>query len=210
MITPQVCFTCGVFIAQENDLCSNCTAGIQRVVSVQVALRNGSLIYVQALGNYEGPLKKLVLAKSYSSLYASLVLGKLMCEHMEIAMIDADIIVPVPLHWSRYAWRGFNQAHEIAKQISIFSGKPVVLLAKRKKRTIFQSLVDGKDRNENVKNVFELIDDAQRYAGKKIVIVDDLFTTGATIKELANTLVQIDPLKISALVAARAVAEKKK
>ncbi|MGK3945895.1 hypothetical protein ABK046_47060, partial [Streptomyces caeruleatus] len=81
-----------------------------------------------AISDYEYPLRSLVQAKQYGNRCASRQLGQLLWEHTPLTQIQFDIIVPIPLHWTRYAWRGFNQSEEMARVVSEYSGKPVVKL----------------------------------------------------------------------------------
>jgi len=102
--------------------------------------------------------------------------------------IDNSFLVPVPISSFKKRWRGYNQSEEIAKQLSISLKIPVLInnLIKTK-RTQSQSKLSKNERIENVKNVFE-IKNAQEIEGKIIFLVDDVFTTGATMEECAQVL----------------------
>jgi len=104
--------------------------------------------------------------------------------------MDFDYLVPVPLHFFRQNWRGFNQAEEIAK---IVGGRLKVKTAdilRRKRNTKQQStILDRKLREKNVEGAFEVREEYQRkLKGKKILLVDDVFTSGADMKECTKML----------------------
>ena len=177
---------------------------------------------VYSVSDYRYPLKKLILSKIFSNYLASYQLAHIIWDKTDIKNLDFDFIVPVPLHWSRYAKRGFNQAEIMAHELSKLSGKPVLDIVRRNKKTFFQSLLLSHQRRENLKNAFEikkysftsrlisrLIPIKQRdltiYENKKLLIVDDLMTTGATLVNIAKELNKLKPAKISAVVACRTV-----
>lgn len=135
---------------------------------------------------------------------ASVQLGQLMVEHLLINNPSIDYFVPVPLHWTRYARRGFNQAEIIARELNKKYHANVLSCIKRVKRTPYQSYFIGNKRADNVKDVFmPKREKALLLKGKHIVIVDDLMTTGSTLKEIANMLLDYKPASISAFVVCR-------
>ena len=101
---------------------------------------------------------------------------------------DNSFLIPVPISPSRKRWRGYSESEEIAKQLSISLKIPISTnnLIKIKK-TEPQSKLPKIQRIENVKNVFK-IKNAQEIEDKRIFLVDDVFTTGATMEECARTL----------------------
>lgn len=133
-----------------------------------------------------------------------------MAQHEIFLRKNFDYIVPVPLHWSRYASRGFNQAYEMAKEVGLEQSVPVHQIVKRVKRTPFQSSIALDKRQENVAHVFEL--DARlcqklksNITGRHILIIDDLMTTGSTVRSVARALLSLKPASLTVMVAARAV-----
>ncbi|MGE4214374.1 MAG: ComF family protein [Anaerotignaceae bacterium] len=101
---------------------------------------------------------------------------------------DANIIVPVPVHRRRFKERGFNQSEVLAQRLAEFSGKMCCYNAiKRVRYTAPQSGLHPDQRLINIKNAFEINKDFD-VAGKKILLIDDIFTTGATINECAGIL----------------------
>lgn len=101
---------------------------------------------------------------------------------------DGSFLIPVPISSFKKRWRGYNQSEEIAKQLSISLKVPILTnnLIKIKK-TEPQSNLSKIERIENVKNVFK-IKKAHEIQGKRIFLVDDVFTTGATMEECAQVL----------------------
>lgn len=103
---------------------------------------------------------------------------------------NVDLIIPIPLHPRRYAERGFNQAEVIAKTIARVLGKKVCLdLLYRVKYTKNQAKLSKIEREKNIKNAFE-IDKKSFKNCEKILLVDDVFTTGGTLSECARTLLK--------------------
>lgn len=103
---------------------------------------------------------------------------------------DVDMIVPVPLHWRRRVWRGYNQAEYIALGISRVSGVPVEFGAVvRVKDNPSQTRQNRYIRWDNVSEIFA-VPWAERLRGKRILLVDDVCTTGATISSCALAIVE--------------------
>lgn len=110
---------------------------------------------------------------------------------------DIDIIEPVPLHQVRLIRRGYNQAHEAASGISKVTGIPIGHHLKAAwHRT--QTSQSATQRHESVKDVYSASDNAQELAGKHVLLLDDIITTGATISACASVLRKTVPdVKIS-------------
>jgi competence protein ComFC len=159
-----------------------------------------------AIMKYRDPLKHLLLSKARSDIVTAYDIGHLMWEYTNIRHIAFDYIVPIPLHWTRYAWRGFNQAEEMGKILAHKGDKPLVHLIKRKRSTPFQSSLAPLKRAENVKDVFAINTHNQAlYHGKHLLLVDDLMTTGSTLKEAGKVLLKLKPRSITAVVACRVI-----
>lgn len=207
-IYPNICRYCGVYLFKDAAFCSSCEAQIEPVP--QDFLSVGSVrVAIHAVSAYKDPLRKLVLQKSFSDRYASTQLGQIMCDRaMRLGPQSFDLIIPIPLHWTRYAKRGFNQSHEMGMVLSRGLGVPLVDVLRRCKRTKFQSQLSGQERQKNIRGAFlvrkkhkngveSLIQD------KHILFVDDLYTTGATLKNAILPLMDYKPRLISAIVACR-------
>jgi ComF family protein len=206
VLSPPCCAYCKHSLAKREVFCPGCEAKLQPVISVLLPVTATKTIKVLGVAAYQYPIKQLVLAKSYGDVIASYQLAQLMWERTDVRALEFDVIVPIPLHWTRRVKRGFNQAHEIADYLSKKSGKPVVPLLRRTKHTLYQAALRSGDRAQNVADAFTLHSKyAEAYKGKHILIVDDLMTTGSTLRVAAKELYTLKPAAITAVVAARVV-----
>lgn len=163
-----------------------------------------------AAGAYEDPLKSMIVRKFSEDIVASRQLAYTMLETIPKQYFDVDYIIPIPLHWTRYAHRGFNQSLEMARVIKKETGIKILKLLKRNRRTQFQSRLTKKEKKENLRNAFSLrwlyANDAKSILkDKKILIIDDLCTTGETLKNAGRIIAKCKPASISAVVACRTI-----
>jgi len=203
LIAPAFCVHCSTSLSQDLFLCNSCKESIIPIATQELFITDTYQAKVFSVSNYEEPLRSLTLAKQYGNRLASKQLGKLIWQKTDLHAVDFDYIVPVPLHWTRYAWRWFNQAEIIAEELSKASGKPLVKLLKRDRNTGYQAGLSREKRLNNLLNAFRLLDNAQAYRGKKVLLVDDVMTTGTTLKTCARQLIKIGPEKIFIAVACR-------
>lgn len=112
------------------------------------------------------------------------------------------ILVPIPLHKRRFNWRGFNQAELLARSVGKKFGLPVLRLLKKIKNTTPQTQLNILERHENIKGAF-LCKNGDLIFNKTVILVDDVFTTGATLEECAKTLLPFKPKEIWGLVLAK-------
>jgi len=111
---------------------------------------------------------------------------------------DYDYIVPLPLHSSKKRERGYNQATYIATGISEVLALPLANdIIKRTRYTRTQTRVSKLERLSNIKNAFQVID-KDKLKGKSIIVADDVFTTGSSINECANTLLEAGARRVAA------------
>jgi ComF family protein len=206
LIAPPFCVYCKVYVHNREILCSHCAGHVMPIASVTMPLAHGYEMKVFAISAYQDPIKKLILAKGWSDICASKKLGELAWEMTSMRYMPIDYLVPIPLHWTRFAKRGFNQTEEMAHAIATQSKLRVAHLLKRVKRTQFQSELPAAERGKNVHDAFVLATkDTLLYHGKHLMLVDDLMTTGSTLHAAAKELIKIKPASISAVVACRVI-----
>ncbi len=154
------------------------------------------------------PLRLVVQKFKYSrKVSLGKPLGRLLalgCEEF-LAGLNADLIVPVPLYPKRLRWRGFNQSLLLGREVSRAYGIPMdpfVLL--RRRETAAQTQLAEDERRRNVRGAFEL--NAERSVkGKCVLLIDDVYTSGATVNECSRTLKQGGAKAVYVLTLARAV-----
>ena len=118
-------------------------------------------------------------------------------------MAEYDFILPVPIHKKRLRERGFNQATLLAKGIAETEGVPILTNALvRRRHTVAQSSLGMDARQHNIIGAFE-IRKPEVIHNKRILIIDDVFTTGATVREVVNELWKADPAEVDVLTLAR-------
>ncbi|MDE6272933.1 MAG: ComF family protein [Muribaculaceae bacterium] len=105
---------------------------------------------------------------------------------------DIDFVCPIPLHWWKYTSRGYNQAEEFARGISRIADIDLSLELKSTRPHRTQTSFSHSDRFKNVRGIFRL-SHPERYAGKTILLVDDVCTTGATLTSAAETIQAAQP-----------------
>ena len=193
-LTPPFCAACGEPVplsrtTEPGDRCAHC----RRLRSVIAAGRSVS--------EYAGTMRSVLHALKYDGRRSiAPALSRLMRECGESVLNGADWAVPVPLHWRRRWARGFNQATELASGL----GLPVVQALRRNRHTRSQTDFPAARRHANVRHAFA---PARRTppAGRCIVLVDDVSTTGATLEACARTLLRAGAREVRTLTAARAV-----
>lgn len=190
--------------------CNDCESVIKPVVSLPLALTQKHTMSVAAGCAYVDPVKKLVVRKFSQDMRASRQLAEIMIATIPKNYFEADYLIPVPLHWTRYARRGFNQSLVIARVLGKHYNIPVLNALSRGKRTAFQSTLTHDLRHDNVVDAFGLktffgLRSLTHLRGKRLVLVDDLCTTGATLVSAAKVLHMLKPEGINAVVACRAL-----
>jgi ComF family protein len=154
-----------------------------------------------AVGLYESTLRDVIHAFKYEGRRSIAPrLSALMLEHGGELLHGVDLVVPVALHPRRRRQRGFNQADDLARGL----GLPVSRVLKRVRATRPQVDLPAEKRRENVKDAFALRRGAlTQLPGRRVVLVDDVATTGATLESCARALRAAGVAEIRALTAAR-------
>lgn len=205
-IAPACCARCKTMLEQESVLCISCTLSLRTVASYPLAVTKRYTVTVFAAAAYDGIVQELIHAKLQRRIYAARLLGILIWEQTDLCNQQFDYIVPVPLHWHRYTQRGYNQADEIARALSTRSGKPVLHCLQRIRATVTQAGLSAHERDKNVDDAFAVKERyAHRVRNARILLVDDVLTTGSTMRSCIRALRMKRPLNIVAAVAARVV-----
>ena len=200
-ITPPICDRCGDPLArQAQSLIPN-----PQSLCMPCCERDSAISRARAIGEYEGTLREIVHALKYSGrISLAKPLAAQMRQRGRELLEEADCVVPVPLHWRREYQRGFNQAREIARHL----GPPVVDALVRCRATRAQVELAADRRRANVAGAFALRRKwlrAQHIQGRRLLLIDDVSTTGATLESCAAVLKAFGAAEISALTAARVV-----
>ncbi len=160
-----------------------------------------------ALFRYEGVLAQAVQRMKYKS-QTSLIspLANLLCENLQ-GIDHMDIVLPVPLHVTRLRKREFNQSLALAKRVAQTLHIPLSMdnLA-RTRKTPPQTTLEWKDRQRNVRDSFS-VRRPHDFLEKKLLLVDDVLTTGATVNECARVLRAAGAESIQVLALARTIAD---
>ena len=132
------------------------------------------------------------------------LLGKLMAREIALKEMPLpQLLLPVPLHAKRLRQRGYNQALELARPIANSFGLPIdTSSCMRRKATTEQVGLSAKKRKSNIKDAFEITGD---FRNKHVAIIDDVMTTGSTVSELSQQLLQAGAKQVDVWVCARAV-----
>jgi ComF family protein len=164
-----------------------------------------------SFGEYPGGLRRLVHLMKYGSvLPVAAILGGMLASAITELLPGCDdklpLIVPVPLHKSKLSERGFNQAELIARAAVKRLPQPVEVVAGvlvRRRATISQVGLSREHRIANIRDAFR-VRDRSRVAGRVVIVVDDVMTTGTTLSECARVLKQAGAEQVWAATVARA------
>jgi ComF family protein len=155
----------------------------------------------------EDPLRQVVQKFKYGrKVSLGKPLGRLMARGCQeyLNQRQVDLIIPVPLHPKRLRWRGFNQSVLLARQVSREYGLPMdPFIVVRHKETSPQTQLSEEERRKNVRGAFSLR--SAGLQGKRVLLVDDVYTSGATVNECSRVLKQGGAKEIHVLTLARAI-----
>lgn len=209
LIFPQFCVTCG----REGEVwCKICRVHIEYTSAPMCPvcfMRMPGNIHASHRARTE--LTKLIAATRYDAIRAPLAaykyqfiriasapLSTLLIRTLTPILLRAEeesrfkrescVIVPIPLHKRRKAWRGFNHAKLLGEAVSTYFNIPMFSVLTRTRYTTPQVELKGKEREENMRDAFSISKEAEAIKGKIIFLVDDIYTTGATMNEAAKVL----------------------
>lgn len=218
LLFPPVCVGCG---RAGEVWCHSCQGAARRLTAARCPVCDGpraalgaacrscqsnpSPMRVRSCWRYKAPVSRALLHLKYRpDRRVARILGRQLADTARRAGWPATLLVPVPLGAARLLERGFNQADLLARECSQALGtpwSPKVLI--RHKETRSQVGLDPEARRENVRGAFKAIRDLH---GEWVVVVDDLVTTGATLRSCRQALLERGAGRVCGLTVARAVA----
>lgn len=208
---PTKCLVCGCEISQNSILCSHCFSKIifiaypfcticGKILESSYGISSSDFVCetclayprsfdeARALFQYDEISKSIIMRiKKHSDSFVAKSCASMLFLRYKYIFALADYLVPVPSHWSRFLRRGFNPADIVATELSKTSHLPVHRILKRIKKTEYQRGKSISERFSNVANAF-FCSERIELLGKKIILVDDVMTTGATLNECAKAL----------------------
>lgn len=178
-ITDHYCMRCGRPVRETEEYCSECIC------------RNRSFRQGRGVFLYNTQMKQSLLRyKFYGSREYGKYYAECICRYAgdDIRRWNPDVIVPVPMHRRKQRMRGYNQAADLAERIGGMLGIPVADdIVYKAKETKAQKKLDASERKRNLKDAFRT---SYPVDGLKILIVDDVYTTGSTVEAMAECLLE--------------------
>lgn len=193
------CSRCALPLAATQNsahICAHCTAQPPLFTRTLAPLR------------YEFPVDHLIAGLKYHRQLAHApLLGKLLLQHLQERGISApDIVLPVPLHPQRLGERGYNQALEIARPLARAFACPLeTTLLHRAKNTAPQMALNAGEREKNPQHAFVINEQRLQQLGRiqRVAVIDDVMTTGATLREITQKLLNAGVAEVELWVVAR-------
>lgn len=201
-LMPLRCVFCGDRSqATERYICTGCHADLPWRDTFTTPAPPGLETELAPL-DYAFPIDAALKAYKFRRrLFYAPAFAQLLIEASGPLPADIDAVLPVPLHWRRRWWRGFNQAYEIAKPLARHLSLPMVAGVVRRRPTPTQSGLDAAQRARNLAGAFAV---RRTLPQAHVLIVDDVITTGTTVQRLAAVLRFAGVKRVSAAAVARA------
>ncbi len=192
LLSLRICEVCGLPLLKEGK-CNSCQA------------EHPAYQEMRSWAIFEGPVRKALHRMKYrQDLGLGDVLAVGMLAYVDTLKWDIDIVVPVPLGKKRFKERGYNQVSLIARPMALAKGwKYLPRSLQRQKETRSQVGLSVNERKENVHDAF--IANEREVAGKSVLVLDDVSTTGATLNSCAQALARSGARQVYALTIARAL-----
>lgn len=207
LIYPPTCGICGKL--NSNFLCNKCQKKLESQAKFKIEKNSNTNYYFEEhlyIFEYQGMIRKVILNYKFrdkSYLYQTIVNFLLKNEKFFQILQSYDTIIPVPISRKRRKERGYNQseliAKEIAKRVRIEYNNQCLY---KTKNIIEQSKLNKEERQKNIQGVYDLYYH-QKLQNRKILLVDDIYTTGSTVNECSKRLRQAQPKKIDVLTLAK-------
>jgi len=198
-IEPPFCSICGTpFVSgeSENHPCGSCL------------IHRKYFRMARASAAFEGSLQGAVHRWKYGGkTHLTSFFAEWMAEGLNRYwdLHSLDLLIPVPLHPQRLRERGFNQALLLAEELSRRTGIPVLkTILKKKKPTLPQVNLSGAEREKGLKGVF-YVTEREKLSGKSVLLIDDVYTTGATVNECSKGLLKGGAERVDVLTLAHAI-----
>jgi ComF family protein len=229
-VYPPVCCGCSTRTLRHGALCPACwremhfierpycaVLGIpfsydpgEGMVSAEAIASPPSFDRLRAVALHEGAARALVHGLKYrdrTDLAPMMAAWMLRAADGHLATCDG--IIPIPLHWTRLSLRRFNQAAELARHLARLSDRPLLVEPlKRARRTRRQVGLTARAREDNVRSAFRVVKGLEdQVFGKRLVLVDDVYTTGATVSAAARVLKRAGASEVTVLTFAMALRE---
>lgn len=184
----KVCLCCGAPVENEADYCLRC-------MDTKRAFDKCRSVFV-----YDGLAKKVLLSFKYGEKkYLKNLLAKLMTDKYLSERFDSDVVTFVPMTKKEQRKRGYNQSELLAREIANSLSLECRPSLEKVKESPEQKSLSAKERAENLKGVFSCSDAALK--GKRVLLIDDVFTTGATANECSGVLLKAGASNVLVLTA---------
>ncbi len=205
LIYPTTCGFCDKICKEA--LCKKCELKLKKH-EINLKLKNKKMYFNESIHifRYDDIIRKKIIDYKFNNKsYLYKTFSKIILKNEKVCgfLKKYDIIIPVPIHKKRKLERGYNQTELIAKLIS---NKTHLKLEKnvliKQKNIVSQSSLNKNDRKKNVKNAF-IVKDIEKVIKKKILLFDDIYTTGSTANECAKVLKKSGAKQIGILTIAK-------
>jgi ComF family protein len=192
IITPPICHRCGI-PQLDGELCSACLSHKHDIDGIRSPFR------------FEGVIRQAIHQFKYNNLrYAAGPLAELLGNYLTANPIPGEVLVPVPLHSKRLRERGYNQSQLLAREMGKLVGLPVMTdwITRQRQAAPQTRVTSVSQRRSNVTNAFTCHGNLK---DKKVILIDDVATSGATLDACAAALKSADTASVWGLTIAREV-----